>query len=60
MTGVRAKGGIKSTARDPAWRWRRALGHKVVKSRKLYTRKTKHKPRDERGFFYEISASTPW
>lgn len=60
MTGVRAKGGIKFTPRDAAWRWRHALGHKVVKSRKVYTRKTKHKPRHERGFFYEISASTPW
>jgi len=51
MTGVRAKGGIKRTPRDPAWRWRRALGQKVVKSRKLYTRKTKHKPRSSRGSF---------
>ena len=43
MTGVRTKGGIKRTPRDPAWKWRRALGHKVVRSRKVYTRKAKHR-----------------
>ncbi len=43
MTGVNAKGGIKCTPRDPAWKWRRALGHKVVRSRKVYTRKAKHR-----------------
>ena len=25
--------------RDPSWRWRHALGHKVVVSKKKYTRK---------------------
>ena len=29
--------------RDPNWKWRRALGHKVVVSKKRYTRK-KGKP----------------
>ena len=43
MTGVNPKGGIKCTPRDPAWKWRRALGHKVVRSRKVYTRKAKHR-----------------
>jgi hypothetical protein len=43
MTGVNPKGGIKRTPRDPAWKWRRALGHKVVRSRKVYTRKAKHR-----------------
>jgi hypothetical protein len=29
--------------RDPNWRWMRALGHKVVKDKTLYSRKLKHK-----------------
>mgnify|MGYP003677697982 CR=1 FL=1 len=35
----------KTTAipRDPYWRVRRALGHKVVKLTTHYTRKVKHK-----------------
>jgi len=38
--------------RDPAWRWRRALGHKIVKNKKTYSRKSKHqKPRQVRGSF---------
>ena len=37
----------KTTAipRDPFWRVRRGLGHKVVKLTTRYTRKVKHKAR---------------
>lgn len=41
--------------RDPAWRLRRALGHKVTADRTRYIRKTKHRknPRhDDRGGFF--------
>jgi hypothetical protein len=39
--------------RDPSWRYRHALGHKVEPDRTKYTRKTKHKqsPRNPTGGF---------
>ena len=33
--------------RDPSWRMRRALGHKVETNPKAYTRKRKHPKEDE-------------
>jgi len=33
----------KAKQRDTNWRWMRALGHKVVKDKTLYSRKFKHK-----------------
>jgi len=42
--------------RDPAWRWRQALGHKIVKSKKAYTRKAKHKKPRPRAGAYSFSA----
>ena len=44
-----------SRPRDPAWRVRRALGHKVTADRTRYIRKAKHRksPRhDDRGGFF--------
>ncbi len=34
--------------RDPTWRFRLALGRKVVRDRTKYSRKLKHKPRPSR------------
>ena len=33
----------KAKQRDSNWRWMRALGHKVVKDKTIYSRKLKHK-----------------
>ena len=38
--------------RDPSWRWRRALGHKIVRDKTRYTRKSKHKARRNAGSFF--------
>ncbi len=32
-------------SRDPNWAWRRALGHRIQKSAKVYSRKAKNKAR---------------
>ena len=39
--------------RDPSWRVRRELGHKVVEDKTRYSRKTKHRKnlRKDGGFF---------
>ena len=39
--------------RDPSWRARRALGHKVVEDKTRYSRKAKHRKdlRKDGGFF---------
>ena len=34
--------------RDPTWRFRLALGRKVIRDKTKYSRRTKHKPRSSR------------
>jgi hypothetical protein len=44
-----------SRPRDPAWRTRRALGHKITADRTRYSRKTKHRKslrHEDRGGFF--------
>lgn len=43
--------------RDPTWRFRLALGRKVVRDKTKYSRKLKHKPRlPRRGSSYARAA----
>lgn len=45
--------------RDPSWRVRRALGHKVVEDKTRYSRKAKHRKdlRKDGGFFMPGSSA---